>query len=83
MKMVTYNLQKKDYGIFEDTPSEGKEVYMNVGLPFVKDDNGFYVFDSSKYETYFQNGEAQSNVNLQWSNNKVTYEGGYQRIFSV
>ena len=69
---------KEDYGIFEDTPSEG-----NVGLPFVKDDNGFYLFDSSKYEVYFQNGEAQSNTNLQWSNNKVTYEGGYKRIFSI
>lgn len=73
---------KKDYGIFENTTSDGKDVYTNVGLPFVKQGNGFYIFDSSKYETYFPNGQAASDVNLQWSDGKVTYEGGYERIFS-
>lgn len=73
---------KKDYGIFENTTSDGKDVYTNVGLPFVKQGNGSYIFDSSKYETYFPNGQPASDVNLQWSEGKVTYEGGYERIFS-
>ena len=73
---------KPDYGIFDNTPSEGKEVYTRIGLPFVKQGNGFYIFDSSKYETYFPNGQPASDVNLQWSDGKVTYEGGYERIFS-
>ena len=73
---------KDDYGIFESTPSEGKEIYTNVGIPFVKQGNGFYIFDSSKYETNFENGEASSNTNLLWSENKVTYNEGFKRIFS-
>ncbi len=73
---------KPDYGIFDNTPSEGKEVYTRIGLPFVKQGNGFYIFDSSKYETYFPNGQPANDVNLEWSDQKVTYEGGWQRILS-
>lgn len=39
-----------------------KDIYQNVGLPFVKNDQGFYTFDSDAHGTYFEdtNGDGKS-----------------------
>ena len=39
-----------------------KEIYQNVGLPFVKSSDGYYTFDSDAHGTYFAdtNGDGES-----------------------
>ena len=39
-----------------------KDIYQNVGLPFVKNDKGYYTFDSDAHGTYFKdtNGDGKS-----------------------
>ena len=39
-----------------------KDIYQNVGLPFVKNDQGFYTFDSDAHGTYFKDttGDGKS-----------------------
>ena len=39
-----------------------KDIYQNVGLPFVKNDQGFYTFDSDAHGTYFEDttGDGKS-----------------------
>ena len=63
------------YGIFDENASTGKQVYKNVGVPFMKVKDSQFVLESDKNEIFFQNGSAQSNVNLQWRENKTTYNG--------
>ena len=74
------NIQFKveDNGIFDENIEEGKDSYTNVGLPFVKQGNGFYKFDSTQFEAYFENGIPKSDVDLAWSDEKVKYysDGG-------
>ena len=54
-----------DSGIFTTDSVNGKTVYTNVGLPFVQDEDGYYVFDSSVDSARFVGG-ADSNKNLTW-----------------
>ena len=54
-----------DSGIFTTAPAEGKEVYTNVTMPFVQDENGYYVFDSSQDSARFA-GEPQNGAQLSW-----------------
>ena len=62
----------KDNGIFNENISVGKKSYLNVGIPFVRlGDN--YIFDSDVYEVRFDNGNAQDNTNLLWSDQKTSY----------
>ena len=65
----------EDYGIFDVEEKEWKETYTNVGIPFVKQGNGFYQFDSNAHEAFFENGQPQSDVDLQWREDKVSYTG--------
>ena len=69
------NIQFKveDNGIFDENIDGGKDSYTNVGLPFVKQGNGFYKFDSNQFEAHFENGIPKSNVDLEWSDEKVKY----------
>lgn len=53
-------------GIFKTGTGENiaqKAVYTNVGLPFVKNDKGYYTFDSDAHGTYFADtdGDGKSN----------------------
>ena len=70
---IQFNVE--DNGIFNENIAEGKDSYTNVGIPFVKQGNGFYKFDSNAHEAYFENGQPQSDVNLQWKEDKVYYRG--------
>ena len=70
---IQFNVE--DNGIFDENITEGKESYTNVGIPFVKQGNGFYQFDSNEHEAYFENGQPSSDVNLQWKEEKVSYKG--------
>ncbi len=63
----------EDNGIFDENIDGGKDSYTNVGLPFVKQGNGFYKFDSNQFEAHFENGIPKSNVDLEWSDEKVKY----------
>ena len=65
----------EDNGIFDETVTAGKETYTGIGIPFIIQENEFYKFDSSEIEAHLKDGNPQSNVNLEWSENKVTYEG--------
>ena len=70
---IQFNVE--DNGIFDENITEGKESYTNVGIPFVKQGNGFYQFDSNEHEAYFENGQPSSDVDLQWKEEKVSYKG--------
>ena len=70
---IQFNIE--DNGIFDENITEGKQSYTNVGIPFVKQGNGFYQFDSNQHEAFFENGQPQSDVNLEWRENKVSYRG--------
>ena len=54
-----------DGGIFDSGDTKTKEVYTNVGLPFVYE-NGYYTFDASQDSAYFS-GTAASETNLTWN----------------
>lgn len=75
-----------DGGIFDVNDTTSKEVYTNVGLPFeYNSDTGFYTFDSDEMAAYFKDGEAESGVNLEYSEypaafhyaNTTTYHTGF------
>ena len=70
---IQFNVE--DNGIFDENIAEGKDSYTNVGIPFVKQGNGFYQFDSNAHEAFFENGQPQSDVDLQWREDKVSYTG--------
>ena len=70
---IQFNVE--DNGIFDENIAEGKDSYTNVGIPFVKQGNGFYQFDSNAHEAFFENGQPQSDVDLQWREDKVSYMG--------
>lgn len=72
---------KPAYGIFDESTTEGKKVYTNVGLPFKSIGNGKYEFISSETEVNFGGQTPQSNVNLVSSDQKNTYLGNYQGFF--
>lgn len=57
-----------DGGIFNSRDTSNKEVYTNVGLPFVYSEDGYYTFDASQDAVYFS-GTPASGVNLQWNDN--------------
>ena len=66
---------KPAYGIFDESTTNGKTVYSNVGLPFKSIGNGTYEFISSEVEVNFENGIPQSGVNLVEQDSKNTYIG--------
>ena len=78
-KLVNGNIKFKypEAGIFENNNSENssgkstKEFYTNVGIPFKKDSEGYYCFDSTKYDVYFPT-KTNSNNN----NNELAPENG-------
>ena len=54
-------------GIFDSSDTSTKDVYTNVGLPFVYDSaTGSYTFDASEDSARFA-GTAASNTNLTWN----------------
>ena len=59
-----------DGGIFDSGDTKTKEVYTNVGLPFVYE-NGYYTFDASQDSAYFS-GTAASETNLTWNDTAQT-----------
>lgn len=59
-----------DGGIFDSGDTKTKEVYTNVGLPFVYE-NGYYTFDASQDSAYFS-GKAASETNLTWNDSAQT-----------
>ena len=59
-----------DGGIFDSGDTKTKEVYTNVGLPFVYE-NGYYTFDASQDSAYFS-GTAESETNLTWNDTAQT-----------
>lgn len=72
---------KPDNGIFDESITQGKEIYQNVGLPFKSLGNGKYEFISSEIEVNFGGQTPQSNVNLISSDTKNTYSGTYSGFF--
>lgn len=59
---------KPQAGIFtNDTSNGSKEYFTNVGMPFKTDSDGYYYFDSSKYDVYFENGKGASDTQLKYS----------------
>ena len=71
-----------DGGIFDSGDTKTKEVYTNVGLPFVYE-NGYYTFDASQDSAYFS-GTAASETNLTWNDtaqtNKTDNRKGWRRM---
>ena len=59
-----------DGGIFDSGDTKTKEVYTNVGLPFVYE-NRYYTFDASQDSAYFS-GTAASETNLTWNDTAQT-----------
>lgn len=59
-----------DGGIFDSGDTKSKEVYTNVGLPFVYE-NGYYMFDASQDSACFS-GTAASETNLTWNDTAQT-----------
>ena len=81
-KLVNGNIKFKypEAGIFENNNSENssgkstKEFYTNVGIPFKKDSEGYYCFDSTKYDVYFPTNSSNklapgNGVNLEYTTN--------------
>ena len=64
---------KTAYGIFDETNTNGKTIYTNVGLPIKSIGNGKYEFKSSEMEVNFENGILQSNTNLNLQEQKNNY----------
>ena len=55
-------------GIFKTGTGDNiadKDVYINVGLPFVLDDDGFYTFDSDKNGVYFADTDGDGSSDPQ------------------
>ena len=73
---------KPDYGIFDESNTNGKQVYTNVGIPLKSLGNGYYQMKSSEMEVHFENGVAQSDVNLVYSDTKNSYNDGWGSYFS-
>ena len=71
---------KPDNGIFDESITQGKEIYKNVGLPFKSIGNGKYEFISSETEVNFGGQTPQSDINLVSSDTKNTYSG-YEGFF--
>ena len=72
-----------DSGIFDADDDSTKDVYTNVGLPFrYNTEDGYYTFDSNEFGAYFENGRAQSNVNLVYSTQRQEVDnGGWKGAF--
>lgn len=51
-------------GIFDTSKTTGKSTYTNVKMPFKKDSNGYYYYDSNEYDVKFPNNNAASDVKL-------------------
>lgn len=51
-------------GIFDTTKTTGKSTYTNVEMPFKKDANGYYYYNSDEYDVMFPDNKPQSNVKL-------------------
>lgn len=68
------NIQFKypDAGIFTSDTSN-KEVYTNVGLPFVYTDDGYYTFDSNQFGAYFHDSSSQGTSSKPASNTNLYY----------
>lgn len=52
-------------GIFDTTTETGKKVYTNVKMPFKKDKNGYYYYDSYEYDVKFPNNTPTNNAKLE------------------
>lgn len=61
-----------DAGIFTNDTSN-KEVYTNVGLPFVYTDDGYYTFDSNQFGAYFHTDSTQGTSSTPASNTNLYY----------
>lgn len=70
---------KPDYGIFDESNTNGKQVYTNVGLPLEPAGNGFYSLKSNEKDVYFENGIPKSNTNLLFKEGKTTYTTVYNK----
>lgn len=51
-------------GIFDTTKTTGKSTYTNVKMPFKKDSDGYYYYDSYEYDVKFPNNTPANNVKL-------------------
>ena len=52
-------------GIFDTTKTTGKNTYTNVKMPFKKDSDGYYYYDSYKYDVKFPNNKPANNAKLE------------------
>lgn len=69
------NIQFKypDAGIFTDD-ARNKNVYTNVGLPFVyTEDDGYYTFDADQFGAYFHEDDKQGTSSTPASNTNLYY----------
>ncbi len=71
---------KPAYGIFDESVTQGKEIYTNVGIPMELLGNGFYSFKSNEKDVYFENGIPKSNTNLLAKEGKTEYTTIYNKI---
>ena len=62
---------KPDAGVFNDDDSI-KDIYTNVGLPFVYED-GYYTFDANKTGAYFHTDSTQDTSSTPASNTNLFY----------
>lgn len=74
------NIQFKypDAGIFTNDTSN-KDVYTNVGLPFVYTDDGYYTFDANQFGAYFHTDGTQGTSSTPASNTNLYYSTTPQR----
>ena len=62
-------------GIFTLDEVNGKDIYTNVKIPVVTDEEGYYVIDSDTYDYYFPNGTPTSDTSLLYKTDKNSYIG--------
>ena len=52
-------------GIFDTTKTTGKNTYTNVKMPFKKDSDGYYYYDSYEYDVKFPDNTPTNNAKLE------------------
>lgn len=54
----------KEAGIFDTSKSTGKSFFTDVKMPFKLNPDGYYYYDSDKYDVYFKNGQGENGATL-------------------